>query len=296
MFFSAGKPDWETDGRDWPQRAHSRFIEAGGLNWHVQDYGAGPTLLLLHGTGAATHSWGALGELLRSDFRIVAPDLPGHGFSATPRAASMSLPGMAKAVGALLAAIGAEPRMAAGHSAGAAILVRMIRDGIIAPEAAISVNGAFLPFAGAGGFVFPAMAKLLALNPFVPGFFAQGARARSRVESLIRGTGSQIPDENVDRYARLLGRPGHVHGALAMMAAWDLSATRRDLAAITTPFVFATGAADRAVPPSDSREAARLAKAGAHLDHQGLGHLAHEERPDIFAALARRLARDHGIL
>jgi magnesium chelatase accessory protein len=26
---------WERDGRDWPNRAFSRFVGAGGLRWHV---------------------------------------------------------------------------------------------------------------------------------------------------------------------------------------------------------------------------------------------------------------------
>lgn len=48
---------WDRDGRDWPNRAASRFVEVGGIHWHVQQLGQGPVLLLLHGTGAATHSW-----------------------------------------------------------------------------------------------------------------------------------------------------------------------------------------------------------------------------------------------
>ena len=46
---------WERDGLDWPHRQASRFVEAAGLRWHVQQFpvpGA-PLALLLHGTGAA---------------------------------------------------------------------------------------------------------------------------------------------------------------------------------------------------------------------------------------------------
>ena len=50
-------PNWERDGRDWPNREASRFVHAAGLRWHVQVMGSGPVVLLLHGTGAATHSW-----------------------------------------------------------------------------------------------------------------------------------------------------------------------------------------------------------------------------------------------
>src|SRR5206468_2126887 len=62
---------------DWPNRAASLAVEAGGLRWHVQRAGHGPVLLLLHGTGAATHTWRDLLPLLATDFTVVAPDLPG---------------------------------------------------------------------------------------------------------------------------------------------------------------------------------------------------------------------------
>ena len=28
--------DWQAEGHDWPHRSASRFVEAGGLRWHVQ--------------------------------------------------------------------------------------------------------------------------------------------------------------------------------------------------------------------------------------------------------------------
>ncbi|MEY4021782.1 MAG: hypothetical protein RI960_794, partial [Pseudomonadota bacterium] len=48
--------DWETDGRDWPNRAQSHFVKAAGLTWHVQQFGLKSSnefnakkILLLHG-------------------------------------------------------------------------------------------------------------------------------------------------------------------------------------------------------------------------------------------------------
>ena len=95
-------PRWEVEGRDWPNRAHSRFVDAGRLRWHVQVWGEGPVLLLLHGTGAATHSWRALAPLLAEHFTVVAPDLPGHGFTTGGPAGGLAMPAMARAVGELL--------------------------------------------------------------------------------------------------------------------------------------------------------------------------------------------------
>jgi len=77
---------WERDGRDWPNRSASRFVSAAGLRWHVQQFGTGPVALLVHGTGASTHSWRGLAPILAESFSVVAPDLPGHGFTEAPAA------------------------------------------------------------------------------------------------------------------------------------------------------------------------------------------------------------------
>jgi magnesium chelatase accessory protein len=96
------RPVWERDGRDWPNREASRFVRAAGLRWHVQVMGQGPALLLAHGTAATTHSWRALAPLLATRFTVVAPDLPGHGFTEAPPAVSLTVPGMACALAELL--------------------------------------------------------------------------------------------------------------------------------------------------------------------------------------------------
>ena len=116
---------WSRDGADWPNRDSSSFVEAAGIRWHVQRMGEGPPLLLIHGTGAATHSWRGLLPLLAQHFSVIAPDLPGHGFTQSPPAHRLSLPGMAADIGALLRKLEVRPEIAVGHSAGAAILARM---------------------------------------------------------------------------------------------------------------------------------------------------------------------------
>ena len=93
---------WEHDGRDWPNRSASRFIWASGLEWHAQVAGDGPTLLLLHGTGASSHSWRDLFPALAQRFYVVAPDLPGHGFTRASSSNKYGLEGMAKGVADLL--------------------------------------------------------------------------------------------------------------------------------------------------------------------------------------------------
>lgn len=113
-------------------REVSQFVAAGGVRWHVQCMGSGPTLV--HGTGAATHSWRDLAPLLATPFILVLPDLPGHGFSRGPGGRVLSLPGMAAALAALLERLHTAPDLVLGHSAGAAILARMCLDRRISPR------------------------------------------------------------------------------------------------------------------------------------------------------------------
>ena len=170
------RPVWERDGRDWPNHEASRFLQAAGLRWHVQVMGQGPVLLLAHGTAAATHSWRVLAPLLAERFTVVAPDLPGHGFTTAPAPGALTLPGMASALAQLLDAMGLRPSLVAGHSAGAAILLRMCLDGRIAPRAVVSLNGALMPFGRSQSDFFSRMARLLAGLPFIPSIFAWRAQ------------------------------------------------------------------------------------------------------------------------
>jgi pimeloyl-ACP methyl ester carboxylesterase len=50
-----------------------------GVRVRVLDEGQGPPLLLLHGNPDNADEWSGLIRRLRSDFRCVAPDLPGYG-------------------------------------------------------------------------------------------------------------------------------------------------------------------------------------------------------------------------
>jgi magnesium chelatase accessory protein len=274
---------------DWPNSQASAIIAAGGLRWHVQRMGAGPKLLLIHGTGASTHSWRALAPLLASRFDLLAPDLPGHGFSEPLRSGEASLPAMSKALHHLLSALDFQPDLVVGHSAGAAILARMCLDGLIAPKLLVSLNGAFLPFEGLAGHLFPPLARLLFLNPIAPRLFAWSAD-RTTVTRLLRGMGSTIEPAGVDQYVRLFSDKTHVAGVLAMLANWSLDQLQRDIGRLATPLALIAGAQDKAVPPETARRIQmRLPK--ARIERlRGLGHLAHEENPALLAALIGRLA------
>jgi magnesium chelatase accessory protein len=282
-----GRPDFAREGKDWPNREVSRFVRAGGLRWHVQVAGEGPVFLLLHGTGAATHSWRDVLPLLAADYTVLAMDLPGHGFTEQPGDAGMSLVGMARGVAALLGVLDLRPEFCAGHSAGAAVLAQMCLDGLIAPRAMVSLNGALMPFKHAVSPLMAPLAKMFAKSPLVPFLFSMHAADPRVVERLLKGTGSVIDAQGAKFYARLAAKSGHAGAALTMMANWDLVSLQARLGNLEVPVLLVAGENDKSIPPADADRLAAMLPRARVLKMAGLGHLSHEERPAETVAIMR---------
>jgi magnesium chelatase accessory protein len=281
---------WNRDGLDWPNREASRFVTAGGLTWHVQVMGAGPVILLVHGTGASTHSWRDVLPRLALRHTVVAPDLPGHGFTSSPSAHGFSLPGMSRAIGDLMEALDLRPTVAVGHSAGAAILTRAALDRRISPSAIVSLNGALLPFGSVIGKFFSPVAKLLVSAPAVPGLLSWRAEKIDRVDRILRGTGSKIDAMGLELYTRLFRNPGHVAAALGMMANWDLRSLTYDLPRLRIPLFLVAGGEDTAIPPQQAFKVRDMLPSATTTFLRGLGHLAHEEDPETISGYIDRVA------
>ena len=252
-------------------------------------------LLLLHGTGAATHSWRALAPLLAERFTVVAPDLPGHGFTTgRPRG------------GAGDAGDGARGRRPAGRrSAFAPTRSSAIRrgrrsrcgwrsTGVAAPDTIVGLDAALLPFPGLAARLFPTLARLLFVNPLAPhALRADGADARR--DRAVPGPQHRLADRCRGRrcYERLFATPGHCagrdrdDGGLGPRPRWRATCrgSRRRCC-------WSTATRDAAIPIATAREAAALVGDGRLVPLPGLGHLAHEERPAEVAALIRDFLED----
>lgn len=274
---------------DWPGRASSRIIAAKPHRWHVQVTGEGPDLLLLHGAGASLHSWAGLVPLLANSHRVIALDLPGHGWTRSPRGRAR-LGDVAADIAALCAQEGWTPKLVIGHSAGGAVTLELARQGLLLPRHVVVVNGALENFRGAAGVLFPVMAKVLALNPFTGLLISQGGRSVQQVRSILASAGTTLDDVGLARYAHLIQRRAHVDGTLAMMAQWSLDDLNRALPRIQVPTLFVHGENDGAVAVTVAQRAAAAMPAAELVTLPGIGHLVQEEVPEKLAAEIRRFS------
>jgi magnesium chelatase accessory protein len=260
-------------------------VAADGLRWRVVEAGEGDTILLLHGTGASSHSWRGVMSLLASTHHVVAIDLPGHGGTAITSSRDYALDRMGRGVFALLDVLKCSPALVAGHSAGAAILTWMCAQKPFT-KTFISFNGAFYPFAGPFAALFSPIAKLMAINPFLPRILS-GVASVSTVERLLRDTGSNLSPAAIQDYYQLFKQPRHIAGALGMMAAWDLRDVEMWLARIEAECIFVAGSNDKTVPRATADRAAARCRKAKVLHVKGFGHLLHEEAPERAADIIR---------
>ncbi len=101
-------------------------VAAGDYDVHyLERAGDGPTLVLVHGFGAEKDIWLALIRELPESWRIVVPDLPGHGATATPPDDQpLSVAWYAQQLHAFITALDLQQPHVVGSSMGGLIAIR----------------------------------------------------------------------------------------------------------------------------------------------------------------------------
>lgn len=150
------------------------FVEVDGVQVHYVEHAPknrpnAPAIVMIHGFGGHTFSFRHQLAAFGSDYRCVAIDLKGFGYTQRPPAGDYSLTAQAHLVLGTMDALGIEKATLIGHSMGGEVVMRVAAS---APERveklilAASVPGDRLPTLPRLGFARPvamASARLLAL-------------------------------------------------------------------------------------------------------------------------------------
>src|SRR6202046_2271759 len=100
-----------------------RYLELHGDRIAYRDAGAGHALLLIHGMAGSSATWRAIIPRLSKKYRVIAPDLLGHGMSAKPRG-DYSLGAFAVCLRDLLDELGGDRATVVGQSLGGGIAMQ----------------------------------------------------------------------------------------------------------------------------------------------------------------------------
>ena len=261
----------------------TNFVRCAGVQWRVVVDGQGPVVLALHGTGSSADSFRGMTAALSPHFTVVSPDLPGHGASRPEGRTDLSLNGMATAVEGLMREMGLEPQVVVGHSAGAAVIAKLLMDHRLAPALFVGIAPAILPLSPAQRRISSAAARVLGRSRRLRRLAMRQTEAR--VEELVLGMGSTLGPEALEHYRRLAGSPEHVEGVLRMLSSWDVEPIYRGLERIAVRSLIVAGARDEAVPVAHAARVAERLRRGRLVVVSSAGHLVHEEKPAEVARL-----------
>ena len=236
--------------------------------------GAGPLVLLLHGSGGGFRSFAPQVETLASlGWRAVAWDMPGYGYSAPIE--PYGFKGLAERCIALIEAL--------APGGGAVTLVGQGMGGMVAQEVALRRPDRV------GRLVLAATAAAVEPADAYAGYIARcldelgtGADMERIAPGVVaRLSGPQALPEGLQlaRFCQAQVRAATWRRALAAMLGFD---RRAALAHIAVPTLLLAGQHDPITPPAVLRAMAVAVKGSALVELPGVGHLPHLEAPDAF--------------
>jgi pimeloyl-ACP methyl ester carboxylesterase len=273
-----------------------RLADAGGctVRYFVGGAEDGQPLVLVHGLGGAAANWVELVPRLQESFRLLVPDLPGHGGSA-PLPEPPTLTDYAERVAAIAEHEGFLPANVAGHSFGGLVALRLallrtedVRRLVLVCPAGISSTRRRARFA---------LRMLSVLKPARRVARHREAVGRSeRLRSLVFGRwGAADPAAlSESAVAGFLSGPLLHTDTASAARALVVDDPRAELESLRCPCLLLWGARDNQLPIDDAFDYARRMRAELRVVAD-CGHLLIGERPDACAAaMTDFLNRDVG--
>ncbi len=262
----------------------ARDIVVDGIRLHVTEAGRGPALLMLHGLSATHGNWEHTMAAFSDRFRVIAPDLPGHGRSEKPDA-PYTIDFFAGIMRSLGRELGIDEAVVLGNSLGGQIAVEMALDYPTWTRALVlaAPAGGFGQTINALSWTIRAVAGPRVLSVALPYALERCVYDRSRAEHIARRRilADRIAHEDYPGFARAVNRS--ILGAIA--------AGCQPLHLITQPTLLVWGRNDRLVALSGSRRLTRAVPHARLAVLERCGHLPMLEQPEQFNRLVADFLR-----
>jgi pimeloyl-ACP methyl ester carboxylesterase len=265
-----------------------KFVELHGERVAYRESGSGEVVMLIHGMAGSSDTWQAVVPELARHYRVIAPDLLGHGQSAKPRT-DYSLGAFAAGLRDLLDELGITRATIVGHSLGGGVAMQflyqhpeycqrliLVSSGGLGPDV-----GWILRLLAAPGaeFVLPVIAPKVVLGI--------GNRVGSWLGTV--GRGSPRAGQIWAAYCSLSDSPTRAAFLRTLRSVVDyrgqsVSALSRLRLRSEVPTLVIWGERDQIIPVEHGYEV-RAARPNSRLEVlAGLGHFPHVESPTEVAS------------
>lgn len=234
--------------------------------------GEGPRLLLLHGAGDRAATWVKVAPELAARYRVVIPDLAGHGASA-PVTGPLPIHRVVEALESLLVLEAADgPVTVAGNSLGGWMALVLAHRHPEMVGRVVVINGGAVR----------GQRDDLTLTP------ATREEARTLMAALRDAGRAPIPGFVLDDIIRT-ARVGPIGRLVAAADSMEVFVLDGRLGEITTPVDLVWGASDRLMPLEYARAMAADLRAARITEIPACGHVPHQECPEALLETLNRI-------
>jgi pimeloyl-ACP methyl ester carboxylesterase len=252
--------------------------------------GSGPPVVLIHGMLNSSRHWRSVALQLAEHHTVIAPDLIGHGDSATPRG-DYSLGAHASSIRDLLAVLGVERATIVGHSLGGGVAMQffyqfpqrterlvLISSGGLGHEVSPLLRTASLPGASLLASLATHPKLLTALHSAGARLSASGWRGAVYLEMIVRALRPLEQRDARKAFLHTLRSVIDVHGQ-------RVSASDRLYLLANMPTLIVWGERDNTIPLAHGLAAVAAAPGARFQSLPGAAHFPHLEDPDALASV-----------
>lgn len=283
-YFALKRPDipYETLASRY-ETAASRYVDLpSGVRMHYQSLGneTGPVIVLLHGFSSSSHTWEPWAHELGGEYRLLAPDLPGHGLTRAPAGYQASVETFRDATAEFAQALQLTRFTLAGNSMGGNVAWEYALAHPEQLDALVLVNASGWQESEAEREKEPIAFQIIR-HPIGASLVRDLDATRLVREGLLSSfvDPSIVTDDMVVRYTELSRAPGHRDILMQMSLGFHERnfATPERLAPLRTPTLIVLGEQDNVVSPSFAANFNRAIAGSEFVTFANAGHLPHEE-------------------
>jgi pimeloyl-ACP methyl ester carboxylesterase len=261
-----------------PNSAYSHFADIDGVRVHYQEKGSGTPLILIHGYTSSVYTWKDVFEPLSKNFRVIAVDLKGFGFSGKPDG-DYTRRAQAMLVARLLDHLKIEKAWLCGSSMGGEVALNFAQLNPLRVAGLILIDSSGAKVEGTSSLapsylLIPVVGRVLTALALRSDKLVREGLEKSFYDR------SKITDERVAAYYRPLRTRGGQLAALRARTQANQFPVEPDIGKISARTLIIWGAEDALIPLAAGHTMNSLIKDSKLLVLEKCGHLPQEEMPE----------------
>jgi len=263
---------------------YSWFARVNAVRIHYQEAGDedAPPMILIHGFISSNLIWShVLLPLARKGFRVIAPDLPGYGYSDKPADARYSIGEQARAMVGLMDRLGIKKATIIGASYGGAVAATMALD---YPERVhkLIMIGAVTNDDAKKKFLLRVSCLPVIGDVATPLFLGSRWILKKRMQAMYRRMRKPINEKMVASRHHLLATANTHRAMIRTARAWSANRIEREASLIRQPTMIVWGDHDDHFPLANAFRLRDAVPNSKLIVFRNCGHLPPAEYPEEF--------------